>query len=157
MKRFMLAIALALLLLLALPSQAAQPAPVRANLPIVATAPFVPAEQSTCDGSAPLLNRDTGDLDAVLTHDGHYLVAYQDRQAGGKLRVAAHIGAALTESAPWLPALAEIAPAFSPTPIKGGSVALVAGPTRTRLYFTQRDPHDGSPNEGPYGIWCREF
>lgn len=127
--------------------------PSSAYLPAVQSAPVA----TTCDGKAPLLDQDTGDLDVVLDTFGRFLVAYQDRAHGSRIKVDQHIGAGLTP----LPALVALsivaAPSFSPDGPKQGSVALVALPGgRTRMYYTQRKLDD-TPNEGPYGIWCLEF
>ena len=117
-----------------------------AFMPIARSAPA----PSTCNASAPILDRDVGSLDAGY-RAGEYYVAYQDRQAGGRGHVARHEGAGLVEvqAAPGL--------AFSPPDsVKVGSVALVLeGPTR-RLYYTSR-ALDAEPNVGPYALWCVEF
>lgn len=115
-------------------------------LPAVYGQPVV----SVCDGSAPILDRDVGSLDAGYK-DGQYFVAYQDRQQGGRGHVARHEGAGLVE--------VERAPgiAFSPPDsVKVGSVALVLEGPERRLYYTSR-AIDLDPNVGPYAIWCVEF
>lgn len=109
-----------------------------------------------CDGSAPILDQDTGSLSAIRDAEGRYIVAYQDRAHGGLAHVAQHVGATLAElSAP--PIVLAVAPAFSPDGVKQGSLALVPGATpndKSRLYYTQRKADDAT---GPYGIWCMEF
>lgn len=110
---------------------------------------------TTCDGSAPLLDQDTGSLSATRDADGRYIVAYQDRAHGSRAIVAQHVGDHLEDlAAP--PALAA-APLFSPSGAKQGSLALVPSATpggKSRLYYTQRKLGD---TDGPYGVWCMEF
>jgi hypothetical protein len=127
-------------------------------IPVVLAPETHAAEKSVCDGKAPLLYKDTGSLAAGLTADGHFVVAYQSRGEGSKIRMAAHISNTLTEDralAPWLPRDTVISqgeqsePGASPswllTPIKGGTVAIVISPHRDdRVYFTQRTPR--TPN-----------
>lgn len=133
---------------------AAQPAPA-AHLPVVRNG----AQPATiCDGSAPILDQDTGSLSAMRDADGRYIIAYQDRAHGSRAHVAQHVGGALVEVA--APTLAGIAPAFSPSGEKQGSLALVPSAgmgQRSRLYYTQRKPEDELQNSGPYGVWCMEF
>lgn len=111
---------------------------------------------TTCDGSAPLLDQDTGSLSAIRDADGRYIVAYQDRAHGSLAHVARHVGDHLEElAAP--PLLLAAMPSFSPTGAKQGSLALVPSATpggKSRLYYTQRKAGD---TEGPYGVWCMEF
>lgn len=131
---------------------AAQPAPAVAYFPLVRNGQL-PA--TVCDGSAPILDQDTGSLSAMRDADGRYIVAYQDRAHGSRAHVAEHVGAALVEVA--APTVAAIVPAFSPDGVKQGSLALVPSAgmgQRSRLYYTQRKPNDDT---GPYGVWCMEF
>ena len=140
-----------LLLLAFLLGSASAATTARLLLPIVANG----APQATiCDGKAPLLDQDTGNLSAMRDADGRYIVAYQDRAHGSLAHVAQHVGDHLIEvAAP----PAAIVPAFSPDGVKQGSLALVpssAPGTKSRLYYTQRKEGDTT---GPYGIWCVEF
>ena len=149
MRRFLLAFA-ALAALLLGPALAATPA--RVSLPIAA---YASQPVSVCDGSAPILDQDTGSLSAIRDADGRYIVAYQDRAHGSVAHVAQHIGSHLEELAAPAPALA--APAFSPDGVKQGSLALVPSATpggTSRHYYTQRKAGDETE---PYGIWCMEF
>ena len=128
----------------------------RSLLPVVYGSPL--AVSTLCDGKAPIHDRDTGDLDAVLTTDGRFILAYQDRAGGSLVHVAEHIGAGIEEvPGPVALALASAVsvPQFSPSGPKQGSVALVtmAG-GKNRLYYTQRKPGDET---GPYGIWCIQW
>src|SRR5262245_60276979 len=54
---------------------------------------------TVCDGSAPLLDQDTGDLSAMRDADGRYIVAYQDRAHGDLAHIAEHVGNHLTDLA----------------------------------------------------------
>lgn len=128
----------------------------QSHLPVVFGAPL--AAVTVCDGKAPIHNRDTGDLDAILTLDGRFILAYQDRASGSLVHVVEHIGAGVVEvTGPPVLGLADAVPQFSPSGPKQGSVALVAmAGGKNRLYYTQRE-EDETPNEGPYGIWCVEF
>lgn len=131
---------------------AAAVAPVSLLFPFVANGAPV---ATICDGSAPLLDQDTGSLSAIRDADGRYIIAYQDRAHGSRAVVAQHIGDHLADLA--APALLSIAPTFSPSGVKQGSLALVPSATpggRNRLYYTQRKLGDET---GPYGIWCMEF
>lgn len=111
---------------------------------------------TVCDGSAPILDQDTGSLAATRDADGRFIVAYQDRAHGSLAHVAQHVGATLEEVA--APAvLAAALPSFSPDGAKQGSLALVPSNMlggKSRLYYTQRKAGDST---GPYGIWCMEF
>lgn len=107
-----------------------------------------PAAPAVCSATTPLLDRDVGSLSAIK--DGtRYLIAYQDRQSGGKGFVKEHVGSGLVDVADTGPLLV---PAFQVDVVKVGSVALVPG----RLYFTAR-AQDATPNEGPYALWCTDF
>jgi hypothetical protein len=124
------------------------------SMPIARSAP--PA--TVCDGSAPLLDQNTGHLSAGLDLDGNFIVAYQDFDHGGIGVVAQHIGDHLVSLPAPPPTLTQIAPAFSPPDsVKIGDVALVLRTTPRRLYFTQRRPSITGATSGPYGIWCLEF
>lgn len=156
-------------------------------LPIVAAPEDHPyLYPSVCDGKKPIWNEDTGALAAGLTANGQWKVAFQDRQRNSRIFVTTHVSDTLTEfpiqglaeaqglrpeeltlSGPPLSPVdsssqptptAILVPQFSPTPIKGGAVAIVIDEHgHDRLYFTQRDPNDDTPNEGPYAIWCVTF
>lgn len=125
----------------------------RAHLPTIRNGVVV---ATICDGSAPILDQDTGSLSAIRDADGRYIVAYQDRAHGSLAHVAQHVGAGLEEvTAP--PIVLAAMPAFSPDGVKQGSLALVPSNVpggMSRLYYTQRKPNDDT---GPYGIWCLEF
>lgn len=124
------------------------------RLPIIVRA----VEASVCNPSAPILDQDTGTLSAMLTPEGRYIVAYQDRAHGSLAHIAQHVGDHLVElDAPPL-AVAEppnVEPSFSPDGPKQGSLALVPGaPGQSRLYYTQRAIGDTT---GPYALWCLGF
>ena len=105
---------------------------------------------SVCDGTAPLLDRDTGSL-AALYQAGHWYIAYQDRAQGGRGHLAEHLGGTLVEVAQPVAS----APAFSPPDsVKVGSVALASDGTHGHWYYTMRKPGDTT---GPYAIWCVAF
>lgn len=143
--------ALAIILSVTFGSLIGRAAPPEVHLPLVANGP-----STVCDGSAPLLDQDTGNLSAMRDADGRYIVAYQDRAHGSLAHIAQHVGDHLEEVTAPAP-LAPVAPAFSPSGVKQGSLALVpsAAPGgKSRLYYTQRKAGDET---GPYGIWCLEF
>lgn len=119
------------------------------HVPAVYGAPVA----STCDGSAPILDQDSGSLAAVY-QAGHWYVAYQDRAHGGRGHLAEHVGGALVEVVKPV----GVAPSFSPPDsVKVGSVALATdGMGHGRWYYTSR-VIDDTPNEGPYAVWCVEF
>lgn len=120
--------------------------PGRTLLPTVYGQPVA----SVCDGTAPLLDRDTGSL-AALYQAGHWYIAYQDRAQGGRGHLAEHIGGTLVEVAQPVAS----APAFSPPDsVKVGSVALASDGTHGHWYYTMRKPGDTT---GPYAIWCVAF
>ncbi len=110
---------------------------------------------SQCSPVVPLLDQDTGSLDAALTSDGRYILAYQDREHGSRAHIVQHVGAGLVEVTEPLGGVF-VEPSFSPPGVKQGSLALVAGAPgqRNRLYFTQRKEGDTT---GPYALWCMEF
>lgn len=142
MRRSIRLIVLASLLSFGLGALYAAPANV-SFFPLAYGQPQAPA---VCSATVPLLDRDVGSLSAV--RDGpRYLVAYQDRQSGGKGFVKEHVGGALIDVAD---TSALIAPAFQVDVVKVGSVALVPG----RLYFTARKAGDVT---GPYALWCKDF
>lgn len=130
------------------------------HLPRIANGQALPQSATICDGAAPLLNQDTGDLDVTLDANGRFLVARQDRSDGSRIKIDQHIGASL-QALPVPVAIvvaADIAPAFSPSGQKHGSVALVPLDSgRTRVYYTRRTPENEALNSGPYGVWCLEF
>ena len=102
-----------------------------------------------------LLDQDTGSLSAMRDAEGRYIVAYQDRAHGSVAHVAQHVGDHLEDLA--APVLLAALPAFSPTGVKQGSLALVPSAMpggKSRLYYTQRKAGDDT---GPYGVWCMEF
>ena len=110
---------------------------------------------TTCDGSAPILDQDTGSLSAMRDADGRYIIAYQDRAHGSRAVVAQHVGDHLEDLA--APVSLADAPLLSPSGVKQGSLALVPSSTpggKSRLYYTQRKLGDDT---GPYGVWCMEF
>ncbi len=139
MKRILLSLFFALLLFI---TSAAPPA--TQYLPVAYGQPAPPA---TCSDTTPLYNRDVGSLAAILDN-GHYYVAHQDRQSGGKGYYMEHIGGQLVNIAEMGKA---IGPAFQIDVAKVGSLALVPG----RLYYTAR-AKDDTPNEGPYAAWCED-
>lgn len=119
----------------------------RAYLPLAYSA----SPTSVCDGSAPILDQDTGSL-SVVYQDGHWYVAYQNRARGGRGELAEHVGDHLVDVAS---PIGVAAPAFSPPDsVKVGSVALAISPTERRWYYTSRKPGDST---GPYGIWCTRW
>lgn len=148
MRRFDTATVLLLLFLLLGLVRVSAGSPGRAFLPLAYSAP--PA--STCDGSAPILDQDTGSLSVVYA-DGHWYVAYQDRAHGGRGHLAEHIGDHLVEVAT---PVGVATPAFSPPDsVKVGSVALAVSPAgERRWYYTSRKPGDTT---GPYGTWCTRW
>lgn len=151
MKRLSPALTIALLGMFLLGMRLSEP--MRQLLPFAAYAASGP--QTMCDGSAPLLDQDTGSLSAMRDADGRYIIAYQDRAHGSLAHVAQHVGDHLEELPAPISNLA--APAFSPTGVKQGSLALVPSSVpsgKSRLYYTQRMFGDET---GPYGIWCMEF
>lgn len=125
------------------------------HIPIATGAPM--AVVTVCNGSSPILDQDTGDLDAMLSYDGKFIIAYQDRAHGSIVHVAQHVGSGLQELASpvVVGVLSSSVPQFSPSGPKQGSVALVpVSGGKNRLYYTQRKLDDTT---GPYGIWCLEF
>lgn len=147
MKRMTTALLLALALFLILPAQAA-PLPTRQLLPNVQAAAATPLSSpvpaSTCSDTVALYNRDVGSLAAILDN-GHYYVALQDRQSGGKGYYMEHVGGALVN----IVEMNKAGPAFAIDVVKVGSLALVPG----RLYYTARKDGDTT---GPYAVWCEE-
>lgn len=134
----------------------AQSAPAPQHIPAIRNGQVV---ATVCDGSAPILEQDTGALSAVRDADGRYIVAAQLRSDGSRAHVMQHVGAGL-EELPGSPMLLAVVPAFSPPGAKQGSLALVPSHVpggKSRLYYTQRTPEDAAANEGPYSIWCLEF
>lgn len=127
------------------------------HMPIVNGVPLAVA--TVCDSSKPLLDQDTGALDAVLSQDGKFIIAYQDRAHGSLVHVVQHVGSGFQElpDPVMLDAVSaiDISPQFSPPGPKQGSVALVSmAGGKNRLYYTQRKIGDST---GPYGIWCIDF
>ncbi len=128
-------------------------------LPIVFGHPYV--VNTICDPNKPLLDTDVGSIDAMLTPDGDWVVAIQDRSHGSRIRVMHHVGDHLED----LPGVAITAamtdtfgltPAFSPPGPKQGDMALVVDPHgagHSRMYFTQR-ALDADPDVGPYAPHC---
>lgn len=127
------------------------------HIPIMYGVPY--AVSTVCDSSAPIHDRDTGDLSAILTTDGRFLVSYQDRTDNLRIHVTQHVSNTLVELSP--PVIlsdisnADIDPQFTlPGPKQGPGVMIALSGGRNRIYYTQRRLGDTT---GPYGIWCSDF